>query len=196
MLARMTTIYGKVRAIGAVAVNPGADAEGTRQICVDEEGSLYVRFAAGANVGPQVARAVHLASAALPAAGAVTSQTAYTFPAGLAEVTFWITYTRDPTGADTGFPRGRLLWHNGTEEAGALIQDGTIDSIDAAVGIYARRLVYTEEIDFPAPLTDAAVRYAYTVAIPKGAARVRLLLAEAGDVAKPGTALIAISGGY
>lgn len=193
MLGAMTTMYGRVRLIGAAATNAGADAEGTRQMAVDEEGSVYVRFAAGASAGPRIARASHSASAVLPALGAVTSPTAYTIPNGVTELTFWINYQRDAAGADTGFPRARVVWGNGTESAADLLLVDTIDSISSP---YARRLAYASEVDFPAPSSDAAVTYQYTVAVPKGATTVKLLLAEAGDTAAPGTASVFLSGGY
>lgn len=193
MLGAMTIIYGSVRAIGAAASNPGAGADGTRPLTVDEEGSLYVRFAAGAQAGPRVARVEHSASAVLPAYPTMTSPAAYTIPNGISEITFWIAYTRDPTGADTGFPRARVVWGNGTDSAADLVLTDTLDSVE---GIYARRLAYAGEVDFPAPDSDAAVAFQYTVSVPKGATTAKLLLAEAGDTAKPGTAAVFLTGGY
>lgn len=193
MLGAMTIIYGSVRAIGAAASNPGAGADGTRPLTVDEEGSLYVRFAAGAQAGPRVARVAHSASAVLPAYPSTTNPTAYPIPNGLSEITFWISYTRDAAGSLPRFPRARVVWGNGTDSAADLV---IVDTIDSTLDTYARRLAFDGEIDFPTAPSDAAHVYQLTVAVPKGATTAKLLLSEAGEAAHPGTASVFLTGGY
>lgn len=193
MLGAMSTIYGQVRLIGAAASNTGAGADGSRPLAVDEEGSLYVRFAAGASAGPRIARTSHQASAVLPVYPSTTSPTAYTIPNGLTEITFWINYTRDAAGSLPRFPRARVVWGNGTESAADLV---IVDTLDSVLDTFARRLAYDGEIDFPTAPSNAAHTYQLTVAVPKGATTAKILLSEAGEAAHPGTASVFLTGGY
>jgi hypothetical protein len=134
-----------------------------------------------------VARSVHIASAALPAAGAFTSQGAYTPAAGVARfVSFWITYTR---GAAGGYPKFHLEWGNGTETA-LEVSFGEA----SAVQPYLQQNVYQGELLGPTPTDGNAISYVLTVENTKGATQVRLLAAEAGITATPGTIAIAITG--
>lgn len=259
----MSTIYGKVRLLGAAEPHPGADSsDGSRPLAVTEEGHAYtvphakydaafpvpsdgdvlplklgqnggllVESTAGSvtigtadqgNPGlvtapwpvklsdgvqaigtsahpvitgkpSRIARAAHLASAALPAAGAYTSQAAYAVPDGLRSITFWLSYTRDPAGADTGYPVAKVLWGNGTEEAPELVVD---DTIVAQTGDHATFLVWNGIHRFPAPSTDAEVVFQVSVEVPAGATTARLLVAEEGDTTNPGTADVFLTGGY
>jgi hypothetical protein len=161
----------------------GAATEGTTQ---DIEDKLDV--IATAVGGTLVARTAHLASAALPAAGAFTAQTAYTIPEGIKRIAYLVTYTR---GAAGGFVRLRLMWSDGTDEAREAV-------VDAAVTVAApngRQPVYLSELDGPVPADGSVIRWTVEATVPAGMLTGRLLAAEAGVVGTPGTASITLTAG-
>jgi hypothetical protein len=138
--------------------------------------------------GNEFARTVHLASAALPAAGAFTAQAAFAVSSGVGEIAFWVTYTR---GAAGGFPIFHVLFGNGTEEG----QDITVDATIVPTAPQGRQQFYMQELAGPIPAGAGAIDYVIPVRIPRGATTVRMLAAEAGVVGTPGTIAIALAGG-
>jgi hypothetical protein len=151
----------------------------------------YVTPATGATwdmAHGRVARSVHFASAALPASGAYTSQAAYTIPADVQVVTFWITYTKGQSG---GYPKAKILLGNGTEEAALITIDPTLTVANEA----ALQPAYVGEIALVALLDGSSAKTAIKVRVDGGETTVRCLLAEVGDVNNPGTAAIAITAG-
>lgn len=138
----------------------------------------------------RIPRVAHLASAALPAAGAFTSQTAYAIPDGVRGVAFYVTYTR---GAVGGYPKARLMIGNGKEEGPPLLLDGTITSSAP----YGQRAAYIDEIKpGPTPADGSAITYVIYWTVTAGETTIRLLLAEAGVTATPGTAAIGLTAQY
>lgn len=138
--------------------------------------------------GFELARSVHLASQALPAAGAFTNQAAFTVPAGITEISFWVTYTR---GAAGGFPYLQVLIGNGTEEG----NDITIDQNIVVAQPLGTQNIYEQQLAGPIPASAAAITYVVAVRVPRGATKIRLIAAEGGVPATPGTIAIALAGG-
>jgi hypothetical protein len=135
-----------------------------------------------------VARTVHLASVALPAAGAFTTQAVYAPVSGLSRyIAFWVTYTR---GAVGGFARFKVEWGNGTETATELIIDETL----TATAPTARQSGYLYELDGPVPANASALSYLVILENTIGATTVALRSAEAGVTGTPGTIAIATTG--
>lgn len=139
-----------------------------------------------------IPRTVHLPTTALPAAGAFTAQAFFPLPRGVREISYWITYTRDPAGADTGNPKFLVQWGNGVEEAFELVLDRGSLVVAQPAGDFN---MYIEEPLGPIPGSDAPITYVLPVVAPYGASLARLLVAEQGDVANPGTILVALTGG-
>lgn len=137
----------------------------------------------------RVARAVHLASAALPAAGAWTSQTAYAIPVGVKAVSFIVTYTR---GAVGGQARHRIVAGNGTETADVLL----VDPVIVTTQPYGAQAAYGQVINGPIPASDTAYSYELTIPITGGWTTLALLMAEVGVTGTPGTGAIALTAGY
>jgi hypothetical protein len=163
-------------------------------LAVDNTGQLLgVGGGGGSSTQPAepavVARTVHLASAALPAAGAYSAQALYAPGAGLSRyIAFWITYTR---GTANGRPKFKVEWSNGTETAATeLVIDETLTTSAPS----ASQNAYLSEILGPAPANGSAVTYLLVLQNNVGATGVRLLAAEAGVVGTPGTCAIAITG--
>jgi hypothetical protein len=133
---------------------------------------------------------VHCASAALPAAGAWSAQTAWGVPAGISEITFFITYTR---GAAGGYPvfcvelgAGGVLSLEQWEDDNPAITD--------PIGI-GSLYDHVRDVRGLHPAGAAAVSRAITVTIPRGVTSIALRAAEAGVVATPGTcAIVAVAG--
>lgn len=137
----------------------------------------------------EMARSVHRASAALPAAGAYTSQAYTTIPAGIVNVAFWISYTR---GAAGGYPAFRVQWSDAVD-AGA--RDMILDESSLVVSQPEGTLdTYQETITGPTPQTDDPLVYIYSYSVPPLATGARLIAAEVGVVATPGTLAIGIAG--
>jgi hypothetical protein len=140
-----------------------------------------------AQIARNVARVVHLASQALPAAGAFTSQAAYTVPEGVTGLTFWITYTR---GAIGGQPALKLLQGNGTEEGPNLLTTGVSTPGNSVLALQATRI---RETLGPAPTDGNPLTYCLEVELDPGVTTVRLVAAEHGVTATPGTIAIALA---
>lgn len=134
------------------------------------------------------ARAVHLASQTLPAAGAYTSQALYTLPTGIRRVAFWVTYTR---GAVNGRASFHLQWGNGTETSGDIV-------LDAGGGAVSNEFLRTDfgigELRGPQPPSASAINFVIAAEAPPGATAVRLLVAESGATGTPGTIAVAVTG--
>lgn len=135
----------------------------------------------------ELTREVHL-SQVLPAAGAFTSQNFFDLPTGTRGLTFWITYTQ---GGAAGAPAFRLQGTNGTEQARQLIQD---DSSLAVAQPNAEVNVEMETVLGPIPANATPIVYKLPYTVDPGETGVRLTVAEDGNIAAPGTILIAITG--
>lgn len=134
-----------------------------------------------------VPRFVHLAQV-LPPAGAYTSQGFYTFPVATRGLTFWITYER---GGPAGAPAFRLEGTNGIEEARQLIQaDGSLAVVQPEGSVN----VLQETVLGPIPADDEPLVYKLPYNVDPGETGVRLLVAEVGNLAAPGTITVAITG--
>ncbi len=154
---------------------------------IEAGGGTHILFAVQWAEIPISSRVVHYA-AALPAAGAYTTTSAYTLPDGTKSVTFWNTYTR---GAADGYALHQIQWGNGTEAA-------------APEGILSTGVTITQPngvsqlvcgvIEGPHPQSASALVYPpITVTVPAGATTVRMVSAELGVTATPGTLTTAIT---
>ena len=168
---------------------------GSTDVPADVNGRLMVNVTGSPSGGALLVnptlilpRTVHLASGPLPAAGAFTSQAPYDVSGGLDEVTCWVTYTR---GAAGGYPILWPMWGNGTEEG----IDVAIDQIVTVSDPVGDQRVYEQQIEAPHPSGADAIVFCLPIRVPKGATTFRLLAAEAGVIATPGTMAIAIAGG-
>lgn len=137
----------------------------------------------------RVARAVHLASATLPAAGAYTNQTAYAIPVGVKSVSFILTYTR---GAAGGQAKYRILVGNGTEEGDLSVVDVTL----VASQPFASQQMYGQVLLGEIPQSASAVSQELTVNIQGGWTTIRVIGAENGVSGTPGTLAIALTAAY
>jgi len=138
--------------------------------------------------GFEIARTVHISSSPLPAAGAFTTQSAFTVPAGITEIAFWVTYTR---GAVGGFPYLQVLFGNGTEEG----HDISLDQIVTVAQPLGTQNVYEQQLAGPIPADGSPITYVIAVHVPRGATTIRMLAAEGGVPGTPGTITIALTGG-
>lgn len=157
-----------------------------------EDAAKVPALVAGAvptKVAARVARAAFMASAALPAAGAYTTTTAYAIPDGVQRVTFYCTYTR---GAAGGFPKFRCDVGNGNETASVV----TVDPSIAVTQPKGLQLAYISEINGPEPQDASAVVFALTYSVAAGETTIALQAAELGITATPGTLAIALTAGY
>lgn len=130
----------------------------------------------------------HLASGALPAAGAFTSQGFTTVEEGITEVSFVVTYTR---GAAGGYPVLRPQWTEGSKT----ISPTTVDRTPESANGYARRRLYLEELQGIAPDDANPISFDVSFGVPRTATGVRLLVAEGGVVGTPGTIEIEVAEG-
>lgn len=142
-----------------------------------------------------IPRTIHLASAALPAAGAFTSQDFFDLPIGIESLIYYITYTR---GAVGGRPLFRTEWGNvltdpgGGEETRDIIIDGATGITIATPN--ARFDFLQSEPRGPIPADGAAIDYILRCGnITGGYRKTRLLMAEIGVAATPGTAQITLT---
>lgn len=139
--------------------------------------------------GSEYDRIVHIASSALPAAGAFTSQGFQNVPKGTLRITYWVTYTRGGAG---GYPVFHHEYSNGIDVAREIIQDDS--SLDMTSPPNGRVDLGLEELKGPVPADDTAIKYALTFQqLPVATDRVRLLVAEAGAVGTPGTIQVVIT---
>ncbi len=177
-------IYGRqVDDDGTIAGTPreiATDDKGRVRIILDD--LLATRVA-------RVARVAHLASAALPGAGAYTNQSAYSIPDGAQFITCWIAYTR---GAAGGYAKFKAMLGNGTEESACPV----VDPVITVVQPHGRTLFYPNELVGPTPPDASAVGWIVTFDVRGGATAFRLLAAELGVTATPGTCAIALTAGH
>jgi len=137
--------------------------------------------------GSTLDRQVHVASQALPAAGAFLTPAWQDIPKGTTRVTYWVTYTR---GAAGGFVRTEAHYTNGTEDSREVILDPTLTTVQPD----GRLPVQLEQLDGPQPADAGPITYALTYErLPAATTAVRLRLAEAGVVGTPGTVAVALT---
>lgn len=133
-------------------------------------------------------RQIHLASQALPAAGAFTSQNFFSIPAGTKDLVFFIRYTR---GAAGGQPLFRAEIDNGSEQSRYIITDQNSLAITAPEGLFN---FYLSEPQGPVPADGSAINYVLEYLIRGAPLGIRLLVAESGVTATPGTIQITLTG--
>jgi hypothetical protein len=152
-------------------------------------------------VGNNIPLSEHRASAELPAAGAFTSQNFMLIPKGTYRVSYWITYTRGDGG---GAPVFRHEYANSVGSDGAapvdfegkvareIILDPT--TITASAVTNATINAYLEEVIGPTPALGETQYYCLTYErLPASCVGVRLLVAEQGVPATPGTCSIFVT---
>jgi hypothetical protein len=138
--------------------------------------------------GPVIPRTVVLVEQTLPAGGAFTSQSPFSIPPGIRQVSFYIKYAHGVSG---GFPVVRLMWGNGTEETQSSIINGTFSSLGSA---YASNQVRLNDLIGPTPSGDDPIFFMVESSVPGGSTTVRLLIAEGGVIGLPGVAEISLTG--
>lgn len=134
----------------------------------------------------EVGRTVHLASQVLPAGGLFTSQAQYQIPPQVSRIVFYVTYTR---GAPGGRSSVRLMLGNGTEES----QSTMIDTDFSPSGPSATQDLFLNVLRGPAPDDDNPVTFNIEVSVAGGIRTARVLIAESGVPAAPGTAQITLT---
>lgn len=137
----------------------------------------------------RVGRTTHLSSGPLPASGAYTSQTAYTVPDGVNFIMFYVTYTR---GAASGQAKCKVMVGNGTEEGPLVVVDPSVSASEP----FSQQTIRGGEFKGPVPQDGSAITFVVPVSIRGGITTIRLLAAEVGVTATPGTCAIALTGGY
>lgn len=135
----------------------------------------------------QIPRQVHLATQVLPAIG-FTNQALFDIPVGTRRLSFWITYTR---GSGTSRPEFRMQWTDDTDEAREIVID---EGSFAAATPDANFNFFQSEPQGPVPPDANALLYVLEWAVVGGARQVRLIAAELGDQANPGTMQITLTG--
>lgn len=130
----------------------------------------------------------HLASGALPAAGANTSQAAAPITPHHKAITVSTTYTR---GAAGGFVRLTPMWTIGGAEVQGTVKD---EMLDTSTAPYGQQSIYQHQVNGPQPQSASALTFPFTFEVPAGATAFRALAAEAGVTGTPGTCSIALSG--
>lgn len=171
----------------AVVIPPGST--GVLE-ALEDGGGVPILFGILWEEVPLTTRVTHFASAALPAAGAYTTTTAYTLPDGTKSVTFWNTYTR---GAAGGYALHQIQWGNGTDSAAP---EGILSTALAITQPSGQSQLVCGIIEGPHPTGAGALTYPpITVTVPAGATTVRMVSAEAGVTVTPGTLLTAITTG-
>lgn len=164
---------------GRPVLTAGSDGANTHTFRTDSVGRMSV-------MGNRVSRTAHLASATLPAAGAFTSQTAYTVPEGLTQITAYVTYTRGDT---AGTVLLRPQWENGTEVARVTATASTTASSENQRDTLGFR-------EFVSPSVSGAITFAIVFDVPAGVTAFKLIAAELGATATPGTCAITLTGKY
>ncbi len=130
---------------------------------------------------------------ALPGAGVYTTTAAFLLPVfGVGEVTAWCTYTR---GAANGQVALRVLFDDiavgATEEGNDVVLDQTL----AVAQPFDNQSFYEQTLYGPIPQDANPITFCLSIKVPRGATRIRILGAEIGVVATPGTLRIVIAGG-
>lgn len=140
-----------------------------------------------------VPRTVERAPAALPGAGAFTAQAFSPVPLGTRRVTYWITYARS-AGVPGGFPAFRAEVSNGVDEVNFSVLNAASLLPATPTSDFADLNFYREELLGPVPPDDTTIDYELTFELPPGTTGIRLLGAERGTIATPGTAGWAFTG--
>lgn len=135
----------------------------------------------------RVARAAHLASAAL--SSSYSSQSAYSVPNGATHVAFYVTYTR---GGASGQAKFKIMAGNGTDEGPLVVIDSSV-TLSEPLGQQSMR---GGEFLGPIPTDGSAITFVVPVQIRGGVTAVRLLAAESGNTGSPGTCAITLTAGY
>jgi hypothetical protein len=130
---------------------------------------------------PDIPRTIHKASGTLPFGGTYTNQSSFIIPEGIRRITYWVMYTR---GASGGYPLFKVMWGNGTEEG----QDPVLTNGSSPT-------LSLRPIRGPSPLDGAPVSLPIILRVPGGATTGRLLVAEGGTPATPGTCQVTITAG-
>lgn len=138
-----------------------------------------------------VTRTLERAPIPLPGAGAFTAQVPSAVPLGTRRVTYWITYTR---GAAGGFPRFRLEIGNGVEILNPHVLDAASLAPTAPTSDFATSNIYREEILGPVPPDAGSIDYELSFELPPATTQMRLLAAEGGVPATPGSCGFAFTG--
>ncbi len=133
-------------------------------------------------------RVVHLPSAALPAAGAYSSQAAFTLPPGAGYVSVYVTYAR---GAAGGYPTIKAMLGTSNEEGAVAIMDPTVTAAAPA----ETQPIGPGVLAMLPPADGSPVTLVFTVDVRGGGSKFRVLVAEAGVTATPGTCAVALSVG-
>lgn len=134
------------------------------------------------------ARVEHF-SGVLPASGAFSAQSFQALPEGTKRVTYWVKYT--PT-----VPNGRFTWRH---ESGNLITDEGRDPIQdnaslAPSGINGVIDIYAEQPQGPSATAGGEVQsFQLTYVLGADVRFARLLVAEAGETANPGSIVIGMT---
>lgn len=129
----------------------------------------------------EIPRTVHLPTGPLPLGGAFTDQPCWKIPERIRNITFYGSYVRGTAG---GFPIFRLLWSNGVEETQETMVDMDFEVLSSA---QSNQDIYLQNLTGPVPDTDAPVNFILHVCVPGGATCARLIAAEKGATASPGT---------
>jgi len=127
----------------------------------------------------------HVASQALPAAGAFTSQALETIPDGAKQIIFWISFTRGSAASSARF-RAEFSPDDANGYRTSVLNDASFYTAGQEGNIE----FYTESVEGPVPDSASATRYILAFKVPSGASSFRLLAAELGDTANPGTIAI------
>ncbi len=144
--------------------------------------------------GFEIARTENLASAALPAASAFTAQAFSAVPPGTSKITYWLVYTR--SAGTRGRPMVRHEETNGTESTTvSLLNAASLITPSTSLGTpYGDVGLSKELLKLDAPSSDATEVYQIPVEIGDTVTGVRLLVAEFGAPATPGTAAVFFTG--
>lgn len=129
----------------------------------------------------EVTRQVHIQTGPLPDSGSFTTQNAFPIPTGIRKFAFYVTYSR---GAERGYPVFRLLWGNGVEETPETVLDSDINPGGSP---FVSQNLFVQDLYGPTPVSDDPVTFVLYASTPGGATTVRLIAAEKGVPATPGT---------
>lgn len=137
--------------------------------------------------GEQRSSLPHIASATLPAASAYTAATHFNVPVGWTSIAFAVTYTAHASSSG-GKPAWRGSCSDGTNDYPMTITDMIID-------VLGQRLAYPMgDRWYTTVAAGETIRFNVSFDIPPGMPKVRLDLAEIGDITNRGTASVVVTG--
>lgn len=139
-----------------------------------------------------VERTTHRAEGVLPTGGLFTTQAMQALPAGLKQLNMLIAYTR---GAAGGYPKFEMEWGTAADTASGFSELIRDLSAFVAAGAIGSAPTYIEETYGPPPQSASALKYTLTFVVPYGFTSFRLVAAEQGNTANPGTLTIEFVGG-